>query len=149
MFIQCEYMNFQTILFLILDFIILASIIGLAVFLVLFIKSRKQKKFKPINLNDLDAFKNKNLAMETSISLEQSKPVAPSTISPVTQYQQPTVPFDVPARRSEDNSSNRLFNCQMNDNMEQMNQQFVASQSNIFQNQPIPSGQPNTNFMNF
>lgn len=136
--IATTFPTWQVIIFLLIDFIIFASIVAAVFFLILFFKSRKQKNIKVVDLNDLEAFKNKNLQMETAISIENNKPVAPSTLQASFTFEQPLEKYSVPVR-SMDNDSNRLFNCQMQQNEQHMNDTaFVSSQQGV----------ANTNFIN-
>lgn len=129
--------TWQIIVFLLIDFIIFASIVAAVFFLILFFKTRKEKNIKVVDLNDLEAFKNKNLQMETAISIENNKPVAPSTLQASFTFEQPLEKYSVPVR-SMDNDSNRLFSCQMQQNEQYMNDTaFISSQ-----------GEANTNFVN-
>lgn len=137
------YPIWQVVAFLLIDFVIIASLVACAIFLFLFFRTRKYKKTTVVNLNDLDAFKNKNLQMETSISLENSKPVAPSTIkrhSDEDSYY--SVPqYTAPPMRTHGNEAQKMFNCQMQQTQQQMSDNFVAQQQ--LNNQPNP-----TNYFN-
>lgn len=132
--------TWQIILFLLIDFVILASIVAAVFFLILFFKSRKTKKIKFVDLNDLEAFKNKNLQSETNVTIENNRPVAPSTLGNSIYENQSfgglTEFSDIPVRQSV-NEGNRLFACQMQDNMQQMNDVSL-----------IESQQASTNFVN-
>ena len=132
-----EFSTFEVVIFLLIDFVILASIVAGIFFLVLFLKTRKQKRIKVVNLNDLEAFKNRNLQMETDISIQQNRPVAPSTIQQSNEYIDiEQVSYNPPPMRTASESNQKMFNCQMKQNEQQMNDTFVATQNN------------NTNFFN-
>ena len=126
------FSTFQVVVFLLIDFVFLASIVAGIFFLVLFLKTRKQKNIKVVNLNDLDAFKNKNLSMETNISMQQNRPVAPSTIHQSNGYLSVTeqASYTPPPMRSSNDGNQRLFNCQMQETQRQMNDTFIMSQQN-------------------
>ena len=122
-----DFSTLEVVIFLLIDFIILASIVAGIFFLVLFLKTRKQKRIKVVNLNDLDAFKNKNLQMETDISIQQNRPVAPSTISNAATEQ---ATYSPPPMRNAGVDNQKMFNCQMQQTQQQMNDTFVATQGN-------------------
>jgi len=122
-----DFSTLEVVIFLLIDFVILASIVAGIFFLVLFLKTRKQKRIKVVNLNDLDAFKNKNLQMETDISIQQNRPVAPSTISSAATEQ---ATYSPPPMRNAGVDNQRMFNCQMQQTQQQMNDTFVATQGN-------------------
>ena len=126
----------QIITFLIIDLVIIASIVAGIFFIVLFIKSRKYKRFKSVDLNELDAFKNKNLKEETDASIRNNLPVAPSTINPSVSFESiDNVYTDVPIRtNSMPDASNMIFNQQMQQNVQQMNDTFAVSQNTNFFN---------------
>lgn len=126
-----EFSTFEVIIFLLIDFVILASVVAGIFFLVLFLKTRKQKHIKVVNLNDLEAFKNRNLQMETDISIQQNRPVAPSTIQQNNEYIDiEQVSYSPPPMRTASESNQKMFNCQMQQNEQQMNDTFVATQGN-------------------
>lgn len=127
-----EFSTLEVVIFLLIDFIILASIVAGIFFLVLFLKTRKQKHIKVVNLNDLDAFKNKNLQMETDISIQKNRPVAPSTIEQSNAFTATAeqVTYSPPPMRNAGNDNQKMFNCQMQQTQQQMNDTFVATQGN-------------------
>lgn len=126
----------QIIVFLIIDLVIIASIVAGVFFLVLLIKSRKNKRFKTVDLKELDAFKNKTLKEETDVSIRNNLPVAPSTINPSVSFESSeNVYSNVPIRTNGmQDASNVIFNQQMQQNAQQMNDTFVASQNTNFFN---------------
>lgn len=139
-----SYSVLEIVLFLFIDFIIIATIFVGLLFLFLFIKSKNQKKkvSKQINLEEeLGSFKNKNLQMETDISIYENLPVAPSTIG-----SEPNLSIDfinketenkpvIPTRRhTPSNDSANLFNTQMEQNNQHMNDTFQNSQNTNFFN---------------
>ncbi len=117
----------QVIIFLFIDFIIVASVVAATIFLILYLKTRKYKKTSVVNLNDLDAFKNKNLEMETNISLENSRPVAPSSFKSSQQEKNTSTQYTPPAR-IHNGEPQRMFNCQMQQTQQQMTDSFVMQQ---------------------
>lgn len=116
------FTTIQIILFLLIDFIILASIVAGAFFLFLFVQTKKQKRIRVTNLNDLEMFKNRNLESETNMVIENNKPVAPSSIGRERSH------GSVSAFRSSGDDSQKLFSCQMQDS--QMQNSMMASQAN-------------------
>ena len=126
----------QIIVFLIIDLVIIASIVAGVFFLVLLIKSRKNKRFKTVDLKELDAFKNKTLKEETDVSIRNNLPVAPSTINPSVSFESSeNVYSNVPIRTNGmQDASNVIFNQQMQQNAQQMNDTFVVSQNTNFFN---------------
>ena len=139
-----SFTTLETVIFLLIDFVILASVVAGIFFLVLYLKSRKYKKIKSVNLNELDAFKNKDLKMETDISLYNNRPVAPSTISPNVTFDSDFIPprldnpQTVPVRNSSNNingdNASSLFRCQMEQNANFMNDNFNNSQATNYLN---------------
>ena len=139
-----SFTTFETVIFLLIDFVILASIVAGIFFLVLYLKSRKYKRIRSVNLNELDAFKNKDLKMETDISLYNNRPVAPSTIGPNVTFEPDFVPpkqdlsTAIPIRNSSNNvnsdNASALFRCQMEQNSQSMNDTFNNTQSTNFVN---------------
>ena len=126
----------QIIVFLIIDLVIIASIVAGVFFLVLLIKSRKNKRFKTVDLKELDAFKKKTLKEETDVSIRNNLPVAPSTINPSVSFESSeNVYSNVPIRTNGmQDASNVIFNQQMQQNAQQMNDTFVVSQNTNFFN---------------
>ena len=116
----------EVILFLVIDFVILATIVAGIFFLVLYLQTRKQKRIKTVNLGELEAFKNKTLETETNFTLEHNKPVAPSSLHKGETMSH----FPSPPMRTNAEESTRLFHCQMQENEQQMNSAFTATQSN-------------------
>jgi hypothetical protein len=133
----------QVILFLFIDFLILTSIVAAVFFLILFFKTRKEKKIRTVDLNELDAFKNKNLQMETNITLENNKPVAPSTIQKNETLFDDPFAYKPPVRIREDEHQ-KMFNCQMQQTQQQMQTDFAIHQQQIAND----TMQNNTNYFN-
>lgn len=137
-----DFPVWQIVVFLLIDFVILASVVAGIFFLVLFLKTRKQNHIKVVDLNDLDAFKNKNLQEETDISIKNNQPVAPSTIKPHSAQSNKTGYTPPPVLHNGEN--NKMFNCQMQQNAQQMNTDFVVAQQNNFAGQATA----NTSYFN-
>jgi hypothetical protein len=137
-----DFPVWQIVVFLLIDFVILASVVAGIFFLVLFLKTRKQNHIRVVDLNDLDAFKNKNLQEETNTSIKNNQPVAPSTIKPHSAQYRKTDCAPQPVLHNEENS--KMFNCQMQQNMHQMNADFVVAQQGDFAGQMTA----NTNYLN-
>ncbi len=125
-YIMEGFSTIQIILFLLIDFIILASVVAGAFFLFLFVQTKRQKQPKVTNLNDLEMFKNRNLENETNVVIENNRPVAPSSIS-----KERSRDFAPPFRTNGEDSQ-KLFSCQMKENQMQMNTTASQSNTNFF-----------------